>query len=322
MKRAFLFFLAIVFSSFFAAESRGQEEMAAPRVVGEPQSEEQFNAWSELEAATPEDKAQLAQQFLETFPESGMVPVAHQILALHYLEQNETDRFIQHAEQSLMEIKTGSNSAVILTALARSYAQKGSISKAIEKGKEGLQLIQMLQKPPESPPLQWNLQKAQLQAEVNYALGFAYLYAFVQQGGLTSPDTDPDLHQAIKNLEQCVELDPGHGLAYYYLGDSWVRKNDAENALKNFARASALEPSIASAARQDLDKIYKYLHPKKSNENDQAYQKRVVQALDDLTARERQYVQEKISQNQANLEQSSAEPTLLSAEPEFNQEPE
>ena len=321
MKRAFLFFLAIVLLSFFAAQSRGQEEMP-PRVVGEPQSEEQFNAWTELEAATPQDKAQLAQQFLETFPESGMVPVAHQILALHYLEQNETERFIQHAEQSLMEIKTGSNSAVILTALARSHAQKGSTSKAIEKGKEGLQLIQMLQKPPESPPLQWNLQKAQLQAEANYALGFAYLYAFVQQGGLTSPDTDPDLHQAIEHFDQCIELDPSHGLAYYYLGDSWVRKNDAENALKNFARASASEPGIASTARQDLDKIYKYMHPKKSNENDQAYQKRVVQALDDLTARERQYVQEKISQNQAKLEQSSAEPTLLSAEPEPSEAPE
>ena len=309
MKRVFLPFLVIVLSALFTPQGSGQQQTdESSQAAEQPPSTEEQEAWSEVEAALgAEDKARLARQFLENFPSSVVAPFAHQILALHFLERNESEKFIQHAETALPDLPEQPTTAVILTSLAMTYAQNlqsADSGKAITRGQKALQLIEMLQKPEEVPETQWKLQVLQLQADSNYALGTGYLYKFMEKKEEVPADVNPDLTQAIEYFKKTVQLDPGHDRAHFRLGDSWAQKNEGEKSLNGYARAAALgDAALVSMARKNLKEIYEYLHPKKVDENDQEYQERVSEELDKLIAEEHQYIQKKIGESPAELQQ-------------------
>lgn len=298
MKSFFLLFLVIALAALFAPQGSGQQQTdESSQAAEQPPNPEEQEAWSEVEAALGrEDKAGLARQFLERFPTSVAAPFAHQILALHHLEENDFEKFIQHAETALPQLPEEPTTAVIFTSLAVTYANQADSEKAIPKGQKALQLIEMLVKPEEVPEEQWKIQLLQLQADTNYALGTAYLYEFVGDKSVPA-DVNPDLNHAIEHLEQAVQLDPAHDRAYFRLGDSWAQKNQGEKSLQSFARAAALDDAaIVPLARKNLEEIYKYLHLKKTDEKDQEYEKRVSEELDKLIAKERQYIQKRISE--------------------------
>lgn len=275
----------------------GQPAPKPPRVLGQAQSQEEFDIWSRINAAvTPQEKAQLAEGFLEKFPESGLTAFAHQTAALAYQQMNNYDKFIHHSEKTLEELP---DNPLILTSLAVAYAQKdGNADKAIEKADKGLMMLAALQRPPQVEQAQWEAQLDQLKSDAHYALGTAYLEKFSKGDQSVS---NPDLLKAIENLEKAVSLDPRYDTAYYRLAFAYVKKNDAESALKYYARAIAVEGVVSSMARESLLKVYEFVNPKKQGEEDQQYRQRVSEATQQLVAQEKEYVQKKLAEKQAKL---------------------
>jgi len=228
-----------------------------PRVVGQPQSQDELNAWVAIEqAATIEEKGKLAEDFLTKFPESGLTPFAHQLSAFHYQQQNNFDKFAFHAEKTLEELP---QNPIMLSALSAAYAQKGQADKAIDKAQKCLQALQQVPKPAQIGEGEWMLQKDQLTADAHYALGVAHVTKY-QQAPAPSGQTDTNLIKAGEELSKAIELDPSHDRAYYHLGFVFAKQNNGEKAIENYARAVALGGPAQSLARDQLQRVYQFVY--------------------------------------------------------------
>lgn len=311
MKRLFSLDLATTLALLLAPAGYGQSQQQQPaqapakppRVLGQAQTQPEFDAFTAIEnAATPDEKAKLAEQFLANFPDSGLTPFVHQVAALSYQQTNSYEKFIDHAEKTLAELP---QNPLILTSLAVAYAQRGRSTDAMDRAEKGLKAVDALQKPLDAPQAQWDAQIDQLRADAHYALGTAYLEQFVatSEGKTGDLSGDPSLKLALDYLERSVTQDPGYDVAYYRLGFAYVKKNDADSAIKNYARAVALERFVSAMARESLYKVYEFMNPKKGEENDQQYNQRISDELNKIIAAEREHVQNKISEKQARLQQ-------------------
>jgi tetratricopeptide (TPR) repeat protein len=265
-----------------------QEQPAPPpRVVGQPQTQEEFDAWIAIEQAeTFDEKAQLAQAFLSRFPESGLTPFAHQLLALHYQQANDKDRFIHHSEKTLEDLP---DNALILTHLAIAYAQKQEPEKAIARANEGLSALRQMQRPAQLTEAQWAQQRDQLSADAHYAIGVAHMDRFNQLENEAQKTDDPNLKNAAQQFETAIESDPAHDRAYYHLGYVYAKMNEAEKALNSYARAVVVGGVAAAPARDQLARVYEFVHKNRDG-------------LEQLLNEQREFVQKKIAETEQRLQ--------------------
>jgi tetratricopeptide (TPR) repeat protein len=270
-----------------------------PRIVGQPQTEAEFAAWLAIEAApTFEEKAQLAQSFLERFPESGLTPYAHQLLALNYQQANDRDRFIYHSEKTLEDLP---DNALILTHLAIAYAQKQEPDKAIVRATEGLEALNRMEKPAQLSQAQWAQQRDQLSADAHYAIGVAHMDRFNQLADDAQTTEDPNLKQAADYFENAIDSDPAHDRAYYHLGYVYAKMNEADKALTSYARAAVIGGVAAAPAKDQFSRVYEFVH-------------RNTDGLEQFLDEQREYVQKKIAESEQKLQALEPPPTPLSPE--------
>jgi tetratricopeptide (TPR) repeat protein len=280
-----------------------------PRVVGQPQTQEELDAWVAIEkAATFEEKGELAEGFLTKFPDSGLTPFAHQLLAFRYQQQNDFEKFAFHAEKTLEELPLN---PLVLSALSAAYAQKGQADKAIDRAQKCLQALAQVQKPAQLGEGEWMLQRDQLAADAHYALGVAYVTNYQQAPG-PSGQPDANLAKAGEELTKAVELDPSHDRAYYHLGFAFAKQNNGEKAIESYARAVALGGIAQSLAREQLQRVYQFVYKN-------------TDGLEQTVATQRQYVQKQMAEKQAkaqSLDAQNAAPAQPSAGTQPNPPPE
>ncbi len=271
-----------------------------PRVVGQPQTEAEKQAWTEIEqAATIKEKAELAKKFLQNYPDSGLTPFAQQLLAFSYQQANDFQNFVLEGEKTLEELP---NNPLLLTNLAVAYAQKNEPDKAIDRAQKALQLIGLMQKPNFVSPGQWAQQTDQLQADAHYALGLSYVDQYVRLDNKQQVPTAPVLAQAAEQLEEAVKLDPGHDRSYYHLGFVYAKHNKGIDSINCYARAVALNGIAAAPARVPLEKVYKAVHKN-------------TDGVDAVIAKQREYVQQKMAEAQAKYNSLGMQPAQPSAQP-------
>jgi len=269
-----------------------------PRVVGQPQSQDEWNAWVAIEqAATLEEKGKLAEEFVTRFPESGLTPFAHQLLAFRYQQANNFEKFALHAEKTLEELP---QNAVILSALAAAYAQKGQADKAIDRAQKCLQALESLSKPAQLSEGEWMLQRDQLAADARYALGAAHLAKY-QEPQTPSGQPDANLTKAVEELSKAVELDPSHDRAYYHLGFAYGKQNNGEKAIESYARAVALGGIAQSLARDQLQRVYQFVYKN-------------TDGLEQIIATQKEYVEKQLADKRARA-QSLQPPQPAPAQP-------
>ncbi len=278
-----------------------QPPVKPPRVVGQPQSEQERQAWLAIESApTWEEKGRLAENFLTQFPESGLTPFAHQMLAFRYQQSNDYDKFMQHAEKSLEEIP---DNPVLLSLLAAAYAQRSQPDKATERAQQALRLLELMSRPPNLSAADWVMNKEQLQADSHYGLGVASLARYNQAPGAKGSE-DQNLNAAVVELEKAIQLDPAHERAYFQLGVVLARQDNAEKSIEAFARAVAIGGAVQSLAREQLGKVYEFVFKNRDG-------------MEQVIEREKEYVNQRIAQRQARLQaiQTAAPPATAPASP-------
>lgn len=273
-----------------------------PRVVGEAQTQAEFEAWLVLEQVESlAERAALAEKFLETYPESGLTPYVHHILARHYYGSNEIEKFVTHAEATLEELP---NSPDLLSPLAFVYSEQGQTQKALELAERALATLEDLEKPTDVRAIDWLVQRQQVRADAYYALGRANLNRFNAlnpQGDGRA--TDPSLTQAIENFRKAAENDPRHDYAYFRLGFSETNANNPGSAMEAYARAVAVGGVAASLAQSNLEDIHAFVTEHMS---DSELAQITPQELVDREAREIQMemaaLEQKISTEAAEIE--------------------
>jgi tetratricopeptide (TPR) repeat protein len=227
------------------------EPVKPPRIPGRAQSQAEWDAWQlVLQGVTSAQKADLARGFLETYPTSGLSANAHYFIAQNYYETNDIDNFILHAEKSLEEIP---NSVTFLAELGFFYAERGESEKAMERAGQALQFLDNLQRPAEVSAQDFVVQSRLLKAQAKYALGRAHLNQI--DPASENRASDPHLMKAMVNLKECLRMDPKHDYASFRLGFAFRNMNNAEGAMKSYARAAVLGGVAEEPARAELEDI-------------------------------------------------------------------
>lgn len=221
---------------------------------GQPRSPQDLEAWRRLEQEhLLERKAQLAERYLEEFPEGGFVPYAHQVLAIHAQQEERWEDFFRHAEVALKDLP---QDIALLATLSSAYAEQQQPDLAIRRGQKALELLAAEEKssPSEGDAgEQWR--RGRLKSEAHYGVGTGYLFQAYSQGSNRRL-----LAAAVEHLEQSVAADPSHQYAHFRLGFAYQMQNRLEPAVLEYARASALEGSATALSRQYLEKLYREVH--------------------------------------------------------------
>ena len=282
---------------------------AVPRVLGEARTEIELASWNSMSiAATAQEKIRLGQIFLTTYPDSGLSPYVRQEMALSYYNSKDFENFAKQAELALEELPSD---IVLLSLLARYYAENEESNKAIQTARKGLQLIESTQQPSALSLRRWLEQLNQNKADLNYAEGLAlYNSAMKMTGGNTAI-----FERASKSFEAAVEAEPTFDYAYYQMAVSYLKLNDADRAIENLARSAALEDLSADPARNLLSRVYEAL-------------KKEPEEINQIVEQQKNYIQQRVEQVQATIQEridaetSQPPPALEQASPSLQDSPE
>jgi len=237
--------------------SQEQESPPRPRVAGRAGTQEELEAWQTVnQAADLTEKASLANRFLESYPDSGLTPFAHQVIAQHAYQQNNIEEFISHAEVALEEIPQNPD---LLTPLAFVYAEQGKSEEAILKAKQSLEALDRIEKPLNIPAQPWVSQVFRMKADSYYALGRAYLSRLDNLESAQKQAQDPNLQLAIQHLTEALTYDPTHDYSQFRLGFAYTKANQAEPAMNAYARAAIIGGAAANPARKQLEAIHSFV---------------------------------------------------------------
>ncbi|HSR51846.1 MAG TPA: tetratricopeptide repeat protein [Acidobacteriota bacterium] len=234
-----------------------QEETAEPappppRVVGQVRSQAEMEAWNAVvNAPSPEQPAK-ARIFLEQFPDSGMTPHAHYVIAMSAFTNNNFADFMMHGEQALEELPQALDLA---SHLAFFYAETKKFDKAQTMAGKVTSVMADEQVRNSFQPQQ----RDKLLCSAHFAIGRSQLGEFMQ-----NKEDQTKLDKAIENLEMAADLDPTDAYAYYRLGSAYRQKNDADQAIHYFTLAAATGTAVGNAATRTLGEIYDLLEKDKS----------------------------------------------------------
>ncbi len=255
-----------------------------PRVVGQAQTKEEFDAWSAIEKTEGfKEKAQLNLEFLQNHPESGLTPLAHQFLALAYQQQNNYEKFVEHGEKAVAELPT---SYVLMIELAVGYAERSHPDQAIVYGQRGLEVSTAGTKPAQLTTADFISKRDALQADANYAIGLSHLHHSLKGGS----SKDEMVELARVHLEKAIELDPNHERAYLRLGRVYLTQQNADQALDAFARAVAVGGVTQEIAQGQLEQLYTFIHKK-------------TDGMDEAVAKGKEFVAQKSAEKEAKLQE-------------------
>ena len=297
-------------SSQPSAETLPTEQ--AQRIVGEPGSDEEWDVWLLIEQASNlEEQATLARRFLENYPDSGLTPYAHRIIATYLYQQGEFEAFIPHAEAVVEEVPDAVDS---LSELAFLYAEQKKPELAIDRAERALDQLDNVQKPLEAPARSWVSEMYRVRAESHYALGRARLSQFSE-----APETERKelLEEAVEQLESALRYRPDHDFASFRLGFAERNQGDVRGTLMAYGRAAVLggvasEPSKAAVeeilgiiqrsspdsewAQRSLDDVLSMAAQELEREQTRL-QNQISQVVQQIEAQERAFMQQPAPQD-------------------------
>jgi tetratricopeptide (TPR) repeat protein len=198
-------------------------------------------------------KDQLAEDFLQKYPQSRYRPEVYMWLVKGYLSVGQVDKMEAAGDK---EIELMPNDAQTMAILASTLprAINSSMSEAdklkrLDKGeqyaKKALDILPTLPKPPEMTDEVFNNAKNQTMAMAYSGLGVA---AF-RRGKYA---------EAIPNLEQSVKLDPiPDPVNYYLLGVSNQKASHFDDAVTAFTKCAALPGGLQATCKSSVDEAKK-----------------------------------------------------------------
>ncbi len=243
----------------------------------------EFNAYDAvIQSIQAEEVIQLGKKFLDLFPESDLATFIHKRLAISYQQLNDYENLVFHGEKT---IELSPNDPDIRPTLAMAFEERGENNKAIDYAVEGLRILEAIEKPADTPIRRWVVLRDRGMADANYAQGLAYLKKSLKMVG----DNAVILNRSVEYLEKAIEADPIFDAAYFRLGYTYTRLNEAEKAIENYARAAALNGIAAQLALEQLQTLYTFL-------------KRDPAGIPQYTQEQRAYIDGKSAEKEAQIQ--------------------
>jgi len=251
----------------------------------------EFNAYDAVvRSAQAEEVIQLGTKFLDLFPESDLASFVHKRMALSYQQLNDYENLVFHGNKT---IELRPDDPDIRPSLAMAFAENNENNKAIDYAVEGLRILEAIDKPADTPVRQWIMFRDRAVADANYAQGLAYLKKSL---GMTG-DSTVILNRSVEYLEKAIEADPQFDAAYFRLGYTYTRLNEADKAIESYARTVAIDGIAAQLAGQQLQVLYDFL-------------KKDPAGIPQFTQEQLAYVDGKVADKEAQIQQLEEEERL------------
>jgi tetratricopeptide (TPR) repeat protein len=215
-----------------------------------PASPEEDTASKAVQQATdPNKKIQLAEEFLQKYPQSRYRPVMYQALVSGYFATQQVPKMLEAGEK---EVEMNPNDAPILAvmaqALARTYNAKApdaakQLDKAELYSKRAIEITPTLPKPENLTDEAFNNAKNDTLVMAHSGLGLVY----IRRGKYS--EAIPELEQSVK-ADTHPEPDP---VNYYLLGIADKQTSHFEAAAAAFSKCAAVQSTLQAACKSSAE---------------------------------------------------------------------
>jgi len=219
-----------------------------------PASAEEETAYKAVQqAADPNKRVQLAEDFLQKYPNSRYRPAMYQSLVSGYFATQQVPKMLEVAEK---EIEINPNDAPVLAVmaqtLARTYNAKApdaakQLDKAELYSKRAIEITPTLPKPENLTEVAFVNAKNDTLAMAHGGLGLVYL----RRGKFS--EAIPELEQSVK-VDTHPDPDP---VNYYLLGIADKQTSHFEAAAAAFSKCAAVQSSLQAACKSNAEEAKK-----------------------------------------------------------------
>jgi tetratricopeptide (TPR) repeat protein len=218
--------------------------------IAAPASPEEESASKAVQQATdPNKKTQLAEEFLQKYPQSRYRPMMYQMLVSGYFATQQVPKLLDAGEK---EIEMNPNDApvlaVIAQTLARTYNAKApDASKQLDKAelysKRAIEITPTLPKPENLTEEAFNNAKNDTLVMAHGGLGLVY----IRRGKFT--EAIPELEQSVK---ADIHPDPDP-VNYYLLGVADKQTSHFDAAAAAFSKCAAVQSSLQATCKSGAE---------------------------------------------------------------------
>jgi tetratricopeptide (TPR) repeat protein len=219
-----------------------------------PASPEEDAASKAVQQATdPNKKIQLAEEFLQKYPQSRYRPTMYQSLVSGYFATQQVPKMLDAGEK---EIEINPNDAPVLAVmaqtLARTYNAKApdaakQLDKAELYSKRAIEITPTLPKPENLTDDAFNNAKNDTLVMAHGGLGLVY----IRRGKFS--EAIPELEQSVK-ADTHADPDP---VNYYLLGVADKQTSHFEAAAAAFSKCAALQSTLQAACKNSAEEVKK-----------------------------------------------------------------
>jgi tetratricopeptide (TPR) repeat protein len=218
-----------------------------------PSPEEESASKSVQQATDANKKIQLAEEFLQKYPQSRYRPIMYQALVSGYFATQQVPKMLEAAEK---EIEINPNDAPVLAVmaqtLARTYNPKApdaakQLDKAELYSKRAIEITPTLPKPETLTDETFNNAKSDTLVMAHGGLGLVY----IRRGRYS--EAIPELEQSVKG-DSHPEPDP---VNYYLLGIADKQTSHFDAAAAAFSRCAAVQSTLQAACKSSAEEAKK-----------------------------------------------------------------
>jgi len=222
-------------------------------IVAAATPEEEAASKAVQQATDPNKKTQLAEEFLQKYPQSRYRPIMYQTLVSGYFVTQQVPKMLDAGEK---EIEMNPNDAPVLAVmaqtLARTYNSKApdatkQLDKAELYSKRAIEVIPALPKPENLTDEAFNNAKNDTLVMAHSGLGLVY----IRRGKFT--EAIPELEQSVK-ADTHPDPDP---VNYYLLGVADKQTSHFEAAAAAFSRCAAVQSSLQATCKNSAEEAKK-----------------------------------------------------------------
>jgi tetratricopeptide (TPR) repeat protein len=215
--------------------------------------EEEAASKTVQQATDPNKRTQLAEEFLQKYPQSRYRPIMYQTLVSGYFVTQQVPKMLDAGEK---EIEMNPNDAPVLAVmaqtLARTYNSKApdatkQLDKAELYSKRAIEVIPTLPKPENLTDEAFNNAKNDTLVMAHSGLGLVY----IRRGKFT--EAIPELEQSVK-ADAHPDPDP---VNYYLLGIADKQTSHFEAAAAAFSRCAAVQSSLQATCKSSAEEAKK-----------------------------------------------------------------
>jgi len=214
-----------------------------------PSPEEESASKAVQQAPDPNKKIQLAEEFLQKYPQSRYRASMYQVLVQGYFATQQVPKMIDAGEK---EIEINPNDAPVLAVmgqtLARTYSAKApdaakQLDKAELYSKRAIEITPTLTKPANLSDEQFNSAKSDTLVMAHGGLGLVY----IRRGKFS--EAIPELEQSVK-ADTHPDPDP---VNYYLLGVADKQTSHFEAAAAAFSKCATVQSSLQATCKNGVE---------------------------------------------------------------------